>query len=204
MHIETSGHADQHRQDNQHWHKHEQPPAGLWRSRAPLQLLAKPHCSHIHKFMSPMSDRDSPGPAGTQLLAWLSTQKHKHIWSPGHFASKPGSIFTKSHSLSCAFVRSYTFVLPQVACTTWASEPWSHSSCWHLDLHTYTRIIEKSLERIFSNIKQSLLSTMHSHKSALNSKLYISNQPILFIFFSVFPCVFPSHLDPSLHLWFFT
>lgn len=105
---------------------------------------------------------------------------------------------------SCAFVRSYTFVLPQVACTTWASEPWSHSRCWHLDLHTYTRIIEKSLERIFSNKKQSLLSTMHSHKSALNSKLYISNQPILFIFFSVFSCVFPSHLDPSLHLWFFT
>lgn len=64
--------------------------------------------------------------------------------------------------------------------------------------HTYAHIIEKSLKREFKNIKQTLLRTVHSHKSALNSNLCTGNQPPLFTFSSVFPCMFPDHLDPSL------
>lgn len=90
----------------------------------------------------------------SQLLARLPPQKHKNIWSPGHFTSKPGSMFTKAHILTHAFVLPYTFVrnaLPPVACTTdtWASGPGSHSSCWHLDPHICThnrKILRKGIQ----------------------------------------------------------
>lgn len=99
-------------------------------------LLTETHVhthTYAHTQRSLAAGRDSLGPSGSQLLPWSHPQKHKHTWLPDHFTGKPGLIFASAHTLT------HTPALPPVAGTTdiWASDPWSHSSCWYLDPRTH-------------------------------------------------------------------